>query len=172
MCAQSVCVRAYYYITGWVPGCGAGPGEYSPVNKVLEGNNTVTYWFPCNTRVKSEVKSVTQLHDLPELPVYAQPKKLLTTPEAVFALLSSDLEKSSICTRAPFSVDINAAFIVDLNKFGTPKDVLCDDMGSWIWGGSNKRWISADSNGLLRSSNLKMKSLMQLAFVYGRGTTP
>ena len=100
-------------------------------------------------RVKSEVKPVTQLHDLHELPVYAQPKKLLTTQEAISALLSSDLEESSICTRAPFSIEINAAFIVDLNKFDTPKDVLCDDMGAWIWGGSNKRWISVDSNGFV-----------------------
>ena len=103
--------------------------------------------FP--SRVKSEVKSMTQLHGFQELPVYAQPNKLLTTQDAVFALLSSDLEKSSICTRVPFSVEINAAFIVDLNKFDTPKDVLCDDMGAWIWGGSNKRWISVDSNGFV-----------------------
>ena len=100
-------------------------------------------------RVKSEIKTVTNLHGLEELPVYSQPKKLLTTQEVITALLCPNTEESSICTRVPFSVNINAAFVVDLNRFNSPKDVLCDDMGVWSWGGSNKRWISVDENSFV-----------------------
>lgn len=108
-----------------------------------------TTFFCC--RVKSEIKTVTKLHGLEELPIYSQPKKLLTTQEAITALLCSpdETEEPSICTRVPFNVDINAAFVVDLNRFKSPKDVVCDDMGVWSWGGSNKRWISVDENGFV-----------------------
>ena len=34
----------------------------------------------------------------------------------------------------PFSVEMNAVFVVDLNKLTSPNDVLCDDMGVWTWG--------------------------------------
>ena len=107
----------------------------------------------CALRVKPEVEStateLSRLHDLKELPVYAQPNKMLTTQEAVSVLLSSELQESSICTKVPFSVEINAVFIVDLNKLASPNDVLCDDMGVWTWGGSSKRWISVDSDGFI-----------------------
>lgn len=100
-------------------------------------------------RLKSEVQTVAKLHGLQELPIYAQPKKLFTTQEVITALLCSDIEDASVCTRVPFNVEVNAAFIVDLNKFGSPKDVLCDDMGVWNWGGSNKRWVSVDEDGFV-----------------------
>jgi len=45
-------------------------------------------------------------------------------------LLFSGLTEESICSRPPVSVDINAVFVVDLNKLSSPKDVVCDDMGA------------------------------------------
>jgi hypothetical protein len=89
------------------------------------------------------------LHDVKELPVYAQPCKVFSTQEAMSVLFSSELKKSSICTKVPFSVEINAVFVVDENKLASPKDVLCDDMGVWSWGGSSKRWISVDEEGFV-----------------------
>ena len=63
---------------------------------------------------------------------------MLTTQEAVSVLLNSELRESSICTKVPFSVEVNAVFVVDLNKLASPNDVFCDDMGVWTWGGSSR----------------------------------
>ena len=76
------------------------------------------------------------LHDIKQLPVYTQPNKLLTTQECVTVLLNSNLKEIFICSRVPFAVEINAAFIVDLNRLSSPSDITCDDMGVWKWGGS------------------------------------
>ena len=107
----------------------------------------------CACRVKPEVESTATelplLHDLKELPVYAQPCKMLTTQEAMSVLLNSELEESLICTKVPFAVEVNAVFVVDLNKLASPNDVVCDDMGVWTWGGSSKRWISVDEEGFV-----------------------
>lgn len=47
-------------------------------------------------------------------------------------LLNSELRESSICTKVPFSVKVNAVFVVDLNKLASPNDILCDDI--WVYG--------------------------------------
>ena len=73
---------------------------------------------------------------------------MLTTQEAISVLLNSELE-SLICTKVPFAVEVNAVFIVDLNKLASPNDVVCDDMGVRTWGGSSKRWISVDEEGFV-----------------------
>jgi len=64
-------------------------------------------------------------------------------------LLFSGLTEESVCSRPPVSVDINAVFVVDLNKLSSPKDVVCDDMGAWTWGGSNRQWVSVDEDGFV-----------------------
>ena len=69
---------------------------------------------------------------------------MLTTQEAVSVLLNSELWESSICTKVPFSVEVNAVFVVDINKLVSPNDVLCDDMGVWTWLESSKRQIVVD----------------------------
>ena len=84
---------------------------------------------------------------------------MLTTQEAINILLSFDLQDSAICTRVPFSVEVNAVFIVDLNKLKSPKDILCDDMGVWNWGGSTKRWISVDKHGFVTFLKNKPESV-------------
>ena len=99
--------------------------------------------------MQSTATEISRLHDLKELPVYAQPCKMLSTQEVIGVLLNAELQKSSICTKVPFSVEINAVFVIDLNKLASPNDVLCDDMGVWIWGGSSKRWILVDEEGFV-----------------------
>lgn len=64
-------------------------------------------------------------------------------------LLNSELYNSSICSKVPFSVEMNAVFVVDLNKLTSPNDITCDDMGVWKWGGSRKRWLSVDDEGFV-----------------------
>ena len=108
---------------------------------------------PCNNiyyRVKPDIKcNTTHLHEIKELPVFAQPSRMLTTEKAVGVLLFSGLSDESICSRVPVSVDINSVFIVDLNKLSSAKDIHCDDMGVWAWGGSNRRSVCVDEYGLV-----------------------
>ena len=101
-------------------------------------------------RVKPEVLcKTTHLHDIKELPIFAQPSKMLTTEKAIGVLLFSGLTEELICSRVPFSVDINSVFVVDLNQLSSAKDINCDDMGVWTWGGSNKRCVCVDEYGLV-----------------------
>lgn len=118
-------------------------------------------------RVKAEAVLLSTLHNLPELPIYALPKKMLTTQEAINVLLSFGLEESSICSRVPFGVEINSAFVVDLNKLNSTRDILCDDMGVWTWGGSTKRWINVDKRGFV--TFLKEKPVLKTHTMFGRG---
>ena len=68
-------------------------------------------------RMKPDLQSKTShLHGIRELPIFAQPSNLLTTEKAIGVLLFSGLTEESICSRLPVSVDINAVFVVDLNK--------------------------------------------------------
>ena len=85
--------------------------------------------------------------------MYAQPSKLLSTNEYGNVLLNANLQDSSICSRVPFAVEGNAAFIVDLNKLSSSNDVTCDDMGVWKWGGSRKRWVSVDEGSFVSFLN-------------------
>ena len=48
-----------------------------------------------------------------------------------------------ICSRVPVSVNINSVFVIDL------KNVHCDDMGVWTWGGSNKQCVCVDEEGFV-----------------------
>ena len=99
--------------------------------------------------MNSMVIKVSNLHDIEELPVYAQPLRMVSTQEAVNLLLSSELSDSRICTRVPFSVEVNALFVVDLNQLSSPNDIICDDMGVWKWSGSSKRWVLVDDAGFV-----------------------
>ena len=90
--------------------------------------------------------SIGELHGMKGLPIYAQPNKMLSIQDVVGVLLSSKLEDSSICSLVPFSVEVNAVFVIDLNKLSSPNDVTCDDMGVWTWGGSKKRWVSVEDD--------------------------
>jgi len=110
--------------------------------------------------MKPDLQSkISHLHGIIELPVFAQPSNLLTTEKAIGVLLFSGLTEESICSRLPVLVDINALFVVDLNKLSYPKDVVCDDMGTWTWGGSNRRLVSVDEDGFVEFLNKERKPM-------------
>ena len=60
---------------------------------------------------------------------------------------NSDLSEKQLCSKVPFGVNCNSVFLVDLLKLGTSRDIVCDDMGSWKWGGSYRMWLSVDEVG-------------------------
>lgn len=90
------------------------------------------------------------LHGKAQLPIYSSSNKFLTTQKAINVLLDSDLKQDAICSQVPFSVSKNSIFVVDLNKLSCIKDLLCDDMGVWMWSGSFKRWCSVGSRGFVK----------------------
>ena len=65
-------------------------------------------------------------------------------------LLDSELNLKSVCSQVPFAVMSNTVFIVDISKLASAKDILCDDMGSWKWSGSFRRWCSVSSEGFVK----------------------
>ena len=65
-------------------------------------------------------------------------------------LLDCDLKSESVCTQVPFSVHLNSAFVIDLSKLDSPKDILCDDMGAWNWNGSFRKWCSITESGMVK----------------------
>ena len=100
--------------------------------------------------IKSESDEMKFLHGKPHLPIYCQSAKLLTTQDLMNILLDSDLKPESICTQVPFSINVNAAFVVDLSRLKSPKDILCDDMGTWTWNGSFRKWCSITEHGFVK----------------------
>ena len=106
-------------------------------------------------RIKPHIKSETEsgnkyLHGKNTLPIYYQSAKLLTTQELMNVLLDCDLKSDLICSQVPFSVSINCVFVVNLSKLETPKDILCDDMGTWTWNGSFRKWCSITEDGYVK----------------------
>ena len=108
----------------------------------------MTLFLYCRVKLQVQCKT-THLHDIKELPIFAHSSKMLTTEKAIVVLLFSGLTEELICSRVPFSVDINSIFVVDLNQLSSAKDVNSDDMGIWTWGRSNKRCICVDEYGLV-----------------------
>ena len=108
------------------------------------------------------------LHDKNELPIYCQSTKMLQTHECISTLLSAKLDKAAICTQTPFSVEINSVFVVDLNHLHSPKDILCDDMGVWKWGGSYRKWCEVDDDGTVSVLNEKSLSVVNCYRVWKR----
>ena len=92
-----------------------------------------------------------ELHNKKELPIYTCESKMLSTQKCLNILLNAKLDTSRICTKVPFSVDVNSVFIVDLNQLDSEKDLLCDDMGVWKWGGSCRKWCTTDEEGTIEN---------------------
>ena len=64
-------------------------------------------------------------------------------------ILDPELDELCVCSRLPFGVDCNSVFLVDMTKLRSPRDIVCDDMGSWKWGGSYRMWLSLDETGFV-----------------------
>ena len=46
------------------------------------------------------------------------------------------------CSRVPKRCKSNCVFLVDTSKLKSPKDVVADDNGKWIWGGQAKTYYT------------------------------
>lgn len=112
------------------------------------------YYTNIQCRAQADIKADRELvflHEKEQIPIYALGcKKFLTTQEIMNVLLDSDLNLISVCSQVPFGVSSNAVFIVDLSKVASARDILCDDMGSWKWSGSFRRWCSVSSEGFVK----------------------
>ena len=74
---------------------------------------------------------------------------MLPTTKYINIMLDPELDDSKVCSQVPCSISSNALFIVDLNRLESPKDIYCDDMGSWTWVGSYKRWCTIDDDSMV-----------------------
>ena len=83
-----------------------------------------------------------------DLPVFARQKKHLSTTEIVEALLDPDLDETQICKTQPVGIESNLAFIVNLKHLKNPKDVLCDELGSWKCNGCHHTWVVVNEHGV------------------------
>ena len=52
-----------------------------------------------------------------------------------------------MCTSQPTAIDRDCLFVVDLKKLKHPRDVLCDDMGTWQCNGCCRVWVIVDEDG-------------------------
>ena len=87
---------------------------------------------------------------------------MLSTQECVGVLLNSKLDMKLVCTKVPFSINVNSVFIVDMSQLNSTKDVFCDDMGVWKWGGSYKKWCLVGEDG--RVETLESKSSTRMCY--------
>ena len=102
------------------------------------------------------------LHELSSIPIYCQPSQLLSTVQCTDVLLDPELSPDLICTRVPFDINCNSVFVVDMSKLAHPKDVACDDMGSWKWKGSYRMWISVDEKGFTKTLGKTLTKTLHL----------
>ena len=73
----------------------------------------------------------------------------MSTAQCVNMLLDPELQRNVVCEHVPFGVNCNSSFIIDMNCLSNPKDILCDDMGTWKWKGSYRSWLSVDEYGFV-----------------------
>ena len=82
-----------------------------------------------------------------DLSVFGSHPKRITTAEAMNVLLDPDLDRQRVCISQPVAVENNRLFVVDLSHLKKPKDLLCDDMGSWVCNGNYTAWVVVDEVG-------------------------
>ena len=67
------------------------------------------------------------------------------TSNLVSIVLGHGINSDDICSTVPKCVDVNATFVVDTSNFKSPKDVKCDDGGSWVNNGVRKLYLSIEN---------------------------
>ena len=82
-----------------------------------------------------------------KLPIYDKPKERISTEKAVEIMLNEELEETVLCQMPPTCVDKNCLFVIDLQKLSDPKDISCDDMGSWRANGTHPSYVAVDQMG-------------------------
>ena len=110
-------------------------------------------------RVNSEPKRVlfnpkTYWNNNIKLPVYDNPGDRIDTVTAAQIILN-DANEEMLCTMQPTCVNKNALFVVDLEKLRDPKDITCDDMGSWRANGTHPVYLTKSRSGMISIIPLK-----------------
>ena len=63
----------------------------------------------------------------------------------------------------------NRLFVVDLHCLEKPKDVMCDDMGSWVSNGDYTAWVVVDEDGAVDTVKSQTKPATEgMCFVRGK----
>ena len=78
--------------------------------------------------------------------MYETPQERISTETAANIILN-DAQESMLCEMQPTCVDKNSLFVVDLEKLRDPKDITCDDMGSWRLNGIHPSYITKHRSG-------------------------
>lgn len=98
----------------------------------------------------SDDEPIEYYRDDPAYPVFSSSQKVLS-PEDTVKILSDKctFPLSRICHRQPLLVEHHRTFIVDISSLKSPKDLKCDDMGSWRNNSSHKYSFDVewDENG-------------------------
>ena len=81
-----------------------------------------------------------------KLPVYDNPQERISTETAANIILN-DAQEDMLCEMQPTCVDKNSLFVVDMEKLRDPKDITCDDMGSWRLNGTHPSFITKNRSG-------------------------
>ena len=82
-----------------------------------------------------------------KLPVYSNEKECMSTEAATKIILDENFDESMVCQMQPTCVDKNTVFVVDLKQLSNPKDINCDDMGSWRANGTHRSDLLVNTKG-------------------------
>ena len=86
--------------------------------------------YTIHSKAKKSLFKQCYWNNNPKLPIYDTPKDHIDTETATQIILN-DANDESLCAMQPTCVRKNILFIVDSEKLRNPKDITCDDMGSW-----------------------------------------
>lgn len=82
-----------------------------------------------------------------KLPVYSTSTERISTADAVNIITDDTFDDAKLCQMQPTHVDENTVFVVDLSKLSGPKDLTCDDMGSWRANGTHGCHVVTNGEG-------------------------
>ena len=97
------------------------------------------------------IRETKYLNGNPEIPVYEETPNHYTAKEIVETLLDKTIPLTKITTTQPVSCQDNFTFVVDISKLDKPKDIRCDDLGSWECNGKRCSYCSVDDDGYVVS---------------------
>jgi len=86
--------------------------------------------------------------------VYDDPQERISTETAANIILN-DAQEEMLCEMQPTCVDKNLLFVVDLEKLRNPKDITCDDKGSWHSNGTHPFYITKSRSGVISAISQK-----------------
>ena len=122
---------------------------HSVVGSIVDTCIDLCMLVPCLRRKPVKEETLIEYYSgRKDLPIFARQKKHLSTAAIVEALLDPDLEQDQICKTQPVGIESNLAFIVDLKHLKHPKDVLCDELGSWKCNGCHHTWVVVNEDGI------------------------